>query len=255
VLPPTLNAGPNLADSFISSPVFNFPIVFGGPFPKLAPGVGTRFTAFGIWNASSLQTEDFTQRYDQYDLSGRIPIFQTDCMRCYGLLGFRAVWMWERYRWRVVSNDTNGDAVATDVAIFTNTVSNRLYGIHVGGGTEWQLGTSPIGAFAFSVDLQGGLYADFVKEQNGYELGDLSTRAQRSTQDYQLVPEIEAALNFWWYPSEGIQVRLGYSAMCYFNTIASPRPVSFNFGALDPPFERGVTRLIEGLNVGVGFIF
>ncbi len=65
----------DLADSFISSPVFNFPIDYAGPALQVAGG--NPGSTFGIWNASSLQTIDFVQRFDQGMLIIRIPFDRT----------------------------------------------------------------------------------------------------------------------------------------------------------------------------------
>src|SRR5262249_34570735 len=152
---------------------------FAGAAPQLPTGVGTAGTTFGIWNAASLMTIDFVQRYDQFEFSGRIPIYESDCYRCYGLLGPRLTWFWERFRWRTVDADVLGLAVGTDAAVYSNLVSNRLWGIHVGCGNEWYMGTTPVGAFSVSLDLQFALFVDFVSEAVKYELGDFSIAASR----------------------------------------------------------------------------
>jgi hypothetical protein len=243
----------DLADTFISSPVFNFPLQFAGAAKKFT--FGTLNSAFGIWNASSLQTIDFVQRADQYEISGRFPVYEGDCYRNYALFGPRVVWLWERFRWRTVSADAFGLANGGTVGYYSNVDSERMYGLHVGCGNEWFLGATPIGAFSISLDLELGLFANCVKENAKYELGDFSMSASRSRKDYDMVPQTQAKLNLWWYPTEGIQCRIGYDFSAFFNTIASPQPVDFNFGAVAPAWESGHTRIIEGLSAGIGFIF
>lgn len=266
-------AGPtNLADSFLFAPVFNFPSEYAGPFQRLAQQnltpppalflIGDNGTTYGIWDGAANMTIQFVQRYDQFDITGRIPMFQTDNGRYYGLVGPRVVSFYDQFKWRTVAQGIdiapNGAIIATsgptDVANYTNTVSNRLYGMHIGCGDEFRLGDTPAGTFAISVDLQVALMVNFVKEVVKYELGDKSTAAKRSRKDYTLVPELEGRFNLWWYPIEGVQLRVGYDVMAFFNTVASPYPVSFNFGALDPVFDRHI-RLLDGLNAGIGFIF
>ena len=44
------------------------------------------------------------------------------------------------------------------------------------------------------------------------------TDASRNRNFYTLAPGVEGSVNLWWYPYEGIQVRLGYSGLAYFNT-------------------------------------
>ena len=56
-------------------------------------------------------------------------------------------------------------------------------------------------------------------------------------------------------PIEGVQVRLGYSAMTYFNTKYMEEPVAFNFGALDPAYGTRAFRIVHGLHFGVGLFF
>ena len=62
-------------------------------------------------------------------------------------------------------------------------------------------------------------------------------------------------MNLWWYPTEGIQLRVGYDAMAFFNTVAGKTPVDFNFGGLAPTWDRGVYRLFDGINAGIALIF
>jgi hypothetical protein len=253
IVPPTLNPGNNLEETFISSPVFNFPNAYAGPQFKLA--IGNPNAAFGIWNAASEMTIDFIQRFEQFDITGRIPVYQSDNCRCYGLIGPRLVWLWERFKWRTVSEDFLGNAAGDDSAIYSNIVSQRMYGVHGGGGTEWRLGDSPIGTFSVSLDLQAALMADIVKERAKYERGDHAAASKRSLTTYTVVPELQANPSLWWYPIEGIQMRVGYDLMGFFNTVAAPNPVSFNYGGLDPAWEQGHFRFFDGFNAGIGFIF
>src|SRR5207237_1588772 len=68
--PPGLQGGVNLADTFLFSPVFNFPVNFAGnPFNVFPGNPGA---TFGIWNAASLETISYVQRFDMVDLSLRI---------------------------------------------------------------------------------------------------------------------------------------------------------------------------------------
>ena len=57
---------------------------------------------------------------------------------------------------------------------------------------------------------------------------------KRAVLDYTFVPELEAKLGIAWYLAEGIQLRLDYNGMIFFNTIASQQPVSFNYGGSRP---------------------
>lgn len=250
--PPGLKAGADLSDTFVSSFVYNFPNEYAGPSNKV--GVGPAYAAYGIWDAASIMTIMFVQRFDQWEASARIPVWQTDTTRSYGLFGPRLTWIWERFTWRTVSVDITGQAGPDDAAIYSNTISNRMYGLHAGFGHEWNWGTCPIGSFSCSLDLEAALFADIAKDRAKYERADRATAAQRVHQELRFSPEVEGHLNFWWYPIEGVMVRVGYNAMAFFNTEASPEPVSFNFGGLDPPWKDQF-RLFHGLNFGVGLIF
>jgi hypothetical protein len=248
LVPPGLQAGPLLLDSFLFSPVFNFPNEFAGPANKIA--LGNPFAAFGIWNGASIMNIDFVQRYTQYDILGRIPIFETDYCRCYGLVGARHVSMWERFRWRTVSETFDGQAGQDDVAIYSNIVSNQMYGVDIGLGSEWYFGHG----FSVSLDAKAAGMIDFVHEIAKYERADFEIQSKRGKKDYTVVPELDGQINVWWYPIEGVQIRVGYEVMSFFNTISSKDPVSFNFGGLDPAWER-TYRFFDGFNAGIGFIF
>jgi hypothetical protein len=352
------NIGGGLENTFLFSPVFNFPAEFAGPVNKIAvvnpisvggsanitstpvTGAGTVLTAatlngnaattlavpvsvslgvsnngvittpqaaFGIWNGASVMSIDFVQRYDDYELMSRIPIYQGEYCRCYGLFGPRTVALWERFHWRtvdvttelptaqatitigsatfgqgtqIVSQGSGGNTAVTaqpfsaqlnnvsltagappqaapgnsapdDTANYSNVVSNRLYGPVAGIGGEWYLGHG----LALSTDLRAGLMIDFVREIQKYELGDRLVSNKRARRDYTLVPELDGRVNLTWYPCEGVELRVGYELMMFFNTVAAPRPVSFNFGALDAPWEKGIFRALDGLNGGIAFIF
>jgi hypothetical protein len=218
-------------------------------------GIGNVGATFGIWNASSLMTIDFVQRFDSFELKARYPIQQTETWRTYATFGPRIVAMWERFKWRTVAQDVNGVALLDDAANYTNVVSNRLYGVHVGCGNEWYLGLTPIGAWSFSLDLEASLYADFVKGRAKYELGDFSTAASRARNMFTLAPGLQGQINLWWYPYEAIVFRAGYDVMAFFNTVAAPQPIDFNYGALAPAWEKWQTRYLHGLNFGVSVIW
>jgi hypothetical protein len=248
LVPPTLNPGPLLAETFLFSPVFNFPNDYAGPPQKLA--IGNPFAAYGIWNGASVMEVQFVQRFSEYDINTRIPIFETDYCRCYGLVGFRYASLWERFWWRTVAQDFNGQADQTDVALYNNIVSNQMYGPTVGIGNEFYIGRG----FSVSADLREATMVDFVHEIAKYYRADFVTQSKRSKKTYTIVPELDGQFNLWWYPIAGIELRLGYDVMAFFNTISSPNPVSFNYGGLDPSYN-STTRFFDGFNIGIGFIF
>ena len=290
LVPYNFLSGGDLADTFLTASVYNFTPEFGGPMfktPSLpavnAPaGLAVPGQFYGVWNAADVMSIQFSQRFDQYDLMARIPIFQTESDRCYGLFGGRFAWIWERFWWRTVDSgfkvDTpafptvrvdpftgqilrTGTTVSTsrligdnggdNVAIYTNIVSNRMYGPFIGIGNEYYLGHG----FSISLDLKAAILLDIVKERAKYERADFASEAKRSRTEYTVVPQLQAQLNIWWYPIEGVQVRAGYNVMRFFNTIESDKPIAFNFGGLDPPWEHRFLRFFDGINAGIGFIF
>ncbi len=219
--------------------------------PQGVVGGNPGFNAYGIWNGASVMDIKFTQRYQQAEIGARVPVFATDYSRVYGFAGGKFAWFFERFNWRTVSYDVNGTARPQDEAFYTNTLSQRLYGPLVGAGHEIFLSNQ----FSLSCDLSGALLLGVVKERIKYELGDRSTQAKRSHNEFTFVPNANANVNLWWYPVEGVQVRVGYNAMTYFNTRRMDEPVAFDFGAMDPKYDTQWFRLLHGVNVGVGLFF
>ncbi len=257
VIPTSFLLGGNEENTFLFSPVVNFPIAYAGaPANVLVNGVPANGATFGIWNAASTMTQQFVQRFELVQLNARIPVWEATDYRAYGVFGPRAIIMWERYWWRTVDEQAGTNIATNDTtATYTNVVSNRLYGVHCGSGHDWYLGSTPIGAFSIDLAVEGGLYMDFVKSRIGYELGDRSTAATHKRNLATLVPSVEGKVGLMWYPWEAIQVRVGYNVLALFNTVASPRPVDFNFGTINPAVDAGIFRWMMGIDIGVGFVF
>lgn len=252
LVPEGFLVGKGLANTYLTAPVYNFPIQYGGTQNLL---VGSPGATYGIWNAATVMDIDFVQRFEKVDLSLRIPMLQTESYRNWGTVGSRALILWDRFKWRTVDADANGSAVNSTEAYYTNIVSNRLYGVFVGCGNEWFLGSTPIGGFSFSLDVEGSLALDMVKTRARWELGDRSTAATRARNSYTFAPGVLGKIGFWWYPWEAITVHIGWDAMAVFNTVASRNPIDFNFASLDPEYNRTFMRLWHGLQLGVGFVF
>src|SRR5262249_14108981 len=77
--PPGNKVNADLSNTFLFSPVFNFPPEFAGAdfkvlttFP-VTPAISPQ-AAFGIWNAASIMTIEFRQRVQQWDITYREPI-------------------------------------------------------------------------------------------------------------------------------------------------------------------------------------
>jgi hypothetical protein len=239
----------DFADSFISSKVFGFPNFFAGPTNKVN-GVPDS-TAYGIWNAASQMDVKFTQRYQQLQTGLRVPVLQSEYSRVYGSGGFQFSWFFERFQWRTVSLDQAGNASTHDAARYTNTLSQRMYGPFIGCGHEIFVANQ----FSLSLDLTGALLLDVEKQRAKYILEDQTVQSKWGREDFHLVPNANAAVNLWWYPIEGVQMRVGYQALTFFNTQYMRDPIGFNYGDIQPGYYTKYFRLLHGFNIGVGFFF
>ncbi len=253
ILPPSFNTGNQLQNTFLYSPVSNFPEQFAGT-PQRVP-VGDAGAVYGIWNGASYMQIDLIQRFDIYQVNVRIPMYQSENYRSYGIFGPRIVWIWESFRWTAIDYDLQGNTSPATSALYTNTVSNRLYGVHGGCGNDWYWGSSPIGALSITFDIEGGLYADLAKTDAAYTRLDNVISESRARRFYAFSPSAEARLGMIWYPWEGIQIHVAYELMAFFNTIGSPNPVDFNMGSIDPKYENIFFRWYHGFDFGITFIF
>ena len=247
--PSQFAVGNNMVDSFLFAPVFNFPIEFQGPALKVA--LGNPGALAGIWNGATNMEIDFTQGYEQFDVAGKIPWFQNDSCRIYGRGGARFAWIWERFRWRTVSYDFAGNAGPQDAAIYSNIVSNRMYGPFVGMGIDHYLWKG----FAIAIEGDAAALADIVKERARYERQDKNVAFKKSANNFAFVPEVNANVNVYWYPWEAVQIRAGWNFMSFFNTVAAEEPVAFDFRAMDPNWTNKGVRYLDGFNAGIAFIF
>lgn len=275
--PKGLQAGANLADSYLYAPVYNFlpdyagpeldvynpsggmgifqgeRLTTGSPFPTQQMGIEqARGAAYGIWNAAEVMTQEFTQRLQTYNIDVRVPVYENETYRLSGIVGARMFWIWERYKWRTIDYNIDGQAGGLDQAIYTNIVSNRMYGAHLACQNEWYLGHG----FAFNFIADAGLMIDIVKTRAKYELGEkyIGPVSKRGRSMYTLVPELAGTFGISWYPVEGIEMKVGYDVMALFNTISSRHPIDFNFGAMDPAYESQF-RLINGFTAGIALVF
>ncbi len=260
-IPPDFNVGGLLQNTFLFSPVTNFSPDYGGPrdLPtSIPPNPATDPSAtalYGIWNGADNMSIELLQRFDMVTITGRVPFWQSDSCRMYGLIGPRAIVMWERFKWRTVDLDFAGFGTASNNADYTNVVAQRMYGVHVGCGQEWYLGEMPIlGAFSWSLDAEGSFYGDFVKARAKYEREDGATSASRARNFFRPVAGAEAKASLWWYPWEAVQVRIGYNFMALVNTLASERPIDFDMGVISPVYNQA-NRVLHGFDIGIGFVF
>ncbi len=282
---PKMNPGTFLENTYLFSPVYNFPPEYAGADYKVNvnpgqnitdipptfanPGVINVFpqTVFGIWNGASIMTLSFRQWFQQYEISYREPIWETETYRVNGIVGPRYVWFWEKFKWVTTSLGQNQDATISsadilggfntqgpqNVGIYSNITSNRMYGVHVGCEQEWYLGHG----FAIQLKTEAALFLDSAKEKAKYETAakylGLPTN-KRTKVEWAVVPELEANLGLMWYPTEYVQIYAGYDFMAFFNTRASPRPIDFDYSNLNPRWTH-VNRVVDGWNAGIAFTF
>jgi hypothetical protein len=253
LISPSFDLGNRLQNTFLFAPVVNFPSQWAGNDQNFPQGdVGA---TFGIWNAASFMQIEYVQRFDTYEIKARVPIWETADFRSYGIFGPRIVWIWDRFSWRTIDSDQFGQAGPSTTADYSNMMSNRMYGVHAGFGHDWWLGNTPIGGWAFTCELEGGLYLDLAKTNASYQLEDRSISSSRSRRFNTLSPGAEGRLGLWWYPWEGISLQLGYDVMTFFNTISSHRPIDFNLGTVDPEYTHQFFRWFYGIHAGISFVW
>jgi hypothetical protein len=254
-VPPGQISDVNLSDTFLYSPVFNFSPQFSGPPNKIQPDpnrADTSTALYGIWNGASQMDTAYTQRFDNWDITYRKPVFDSDWSRTSALAGVRRSWLWESYRWLTLDVAFDGTGPGPqDQALYSNVLSQVMYGPFIGVGNEIYLGTG----FAFQADLTAAPLLDFIHREARYQLLDGSTESKRGQKNWALVPNVNASFNLAWYPIQGMSVKLGYTLMSYFNTEYMQQPVGFNVGAIDPAYGTKVFRLVQGFTFGVGINF
>jgi hypothetical protein len=257
--PPGPNPGPFLEETFLFSPVINFPVEYAGADFKINPpgNVVNPQTVFGIWNGASMMTISFRQWFQQWEISYREPIWETETYRVNGIVGPRYTWIWEKFKWVTTSIGQNTDGTVGNnespafVGIYSNITSNRMYGVHAGCEQEWYIGRG----FAFHIKTEAALFLDSAKEKAKYETAakylGLPTNKQTKV-EWAVVPELQLSTGLMWYPTEFVQMYVGYDLLAFFNTRASPRPIDFDYSNINPRWTH-VNRLIDGFNAGIAF--
>jgi hypothetical protein len=254
ILPPGFRTGQQLENTYLSSPVVNVPIEFSGN-PAGNVALATPTSTYGIWNAASFMNISFQQEFDMVEVRVRVPIWETDDFRVYGLVGPRGTLIWERFLWRTTDVGIDGSLFPEDVGWYTNKIHNRLWGMFVGLGTEHKLFSFPAGVVSLTADFDISAQIDSVKAHARYETEDFNTAFWRSRKLWTLAPGVNAFLGVAWYPYEAIKLQLGYNYMALFNTVSSPRPIDMNIGTLDPQYDLGTFRDLHGWRFAVSFVF
>lgn len=248
--PRHLAIGPNQADSFLTAPVFNFDPSYAGPPNKVSQG--DAFATYGIWDGASVMWERFIRRFQQMSLTYRVPVYENEYFRTSGTCGPRFAWFYDKYQWRTTDLESTGTINPNDVGIYQNQLSNRLYGAFVGCQNEWYLGCG----LACQLGLEAAGFVDGVRITSLYQFdrGFNGPERKRSYKELSFVPEVRGNLGLMWYPTQSIQCYLGYDVMLFFNTSAAPQPIDFNMSSVTPQIQTR-TRVLDGLRVGIGFIF
>ena len=206
---------------------------------------------YGIWNGASNMVIAHKRWFTEAEIGGRVPLFESNSSKIYGLGGVRHYAFDERFRWRTESYGVDGSLTPQGVADYDNTLRQNMYGPYVGCSHEMYLHNN----FSVSTDLSATGLINFVSGRAKYQLGDDSVANKAHYRDTKLVPNVNANVNVWWYPVKGVQVRVGYMAETFFNTARMKEPISFNYGGLDPTYGTSYFNLVHGLNIGVGVFF
>jgi hypothetical protein len=187
----------------------------------------------------------------------RFPVLDQENYRFSGEVGPRFAWFWSIFKWTTTSQgeDASGNLTSgpEDVAIYTNIASNRMYGVFAGCQQECYLGHG----FAVMLDTQVSLYLDSVKERAQYELAAKFLgfpESKRAKREFTIVPEFSGTMWLQWYPTEYVQLGLGYEAMYFMNTLVSRRPIDFNYTNLAPKWDH-YNFLLNGFRVGAAISF
>ncbi|HEX3148700.1 MAG TPA: Lpg1974 family pore-forming outer membrane protein, partial [Gemmataceae bacterium] len=258
--------GPNFSNpgglgqnTFLFAPVYNFSHLWVGqnPFPPIPFFVNP---TSGIWDGATDMTIKFSQRFDNWDLAGKFPVFETENSRSYAIAGGRFSWFWERFEWRTVKPSLITDGVSfqfqespDSAARYENTLSQRMYGPMIGSGHEVMLFSGHSGAFGASFECTGSVLVDITKKRAKYIREDEVTEAKRAQNDNAIVPNLDLSFNLTWQPIDGLTFRAGVNWFNYFNTFAMQDPVSFNLGAIDPPYTKLFYRYVAGCNFGFAY--
>jgi hypothetical protein len=266
--PDFTNPGFNLENTVLFAPVFNFAPEFVGPEARNTNSIGEIVFGdlLGIWNGAHDMSMLFSQRFDNWDVTGRFPVFETENSRSYAMAGGRFSWFWERFQWRTVALGLQVEGIDEGdppimvsqpdwAARYMNTLSQRMYGPFIGSGHEVMLYSGHGGAVGFGVECTGAILVNIIKERAKYIREDEATQAKRSWTENKITPNVNIEFNLTWQPVDGLTFKAGWSALNYFNTLYMESPIGFNYGAMDPAYEKRFWRCVHGCNFGVGYVW
>ena len=170
------------------------------------------FTAYGIWNGATNEVISFIQRYQQMQFGTRVPMFQTEYSRVYGIGGGQFSWFFERFRWFAQDLDVNGNQQPNWAANYNNTLSQRMYGAMAGIGNEIFIANQ----FSVSAEVTGSGLMDVAVERSKYELADKSTESKFSSGSVPLCSQCERGMSICGgIRTDGVQIRFGYQALTF----------------------------------------
>jgi hypothetical protein len=260
------NPGIGLENTVLFSPVFNFSPEFMGPVARNTNNIGEIVfgNQLGIWNGAHDMTILLTQRFDNWDVTGRFPVFETENARSYAIAGGRFSWIWERFQWRTVALGLQVEGIDEGeppvlmnspewTARYLNTLSQRMYGPFFGSGHEVMLYSGHGGSVGFGVECTGAILVNIIKERAKYIREDEATQTKRAWTQNKITPNANIEANLTWQPFDGLMFRAGVSAYNYFNTLYMEHPIGFNAGAIDPAYEKKFWRCLYGCHFGVGY--
>ena len=101
------------------------------------------------------------------------------------------------------------------------------------------------------------LLLDTIKERAKYEtaakyLGLPENKQARH--EWALVPQLQAKVGMMWYPTEFIQLYLGYEFSAFFHTLASRQPIDFDYSNIAPQWSH-FNRYFDGFQASLAIQF
>ena len=205
----------------------------------------------GIWNAASEMSEQFIQRLEIIQLHCRVPWWETENYRAYGTFGPRAIHHVGRIRMVHGPARRGRPCRATPARLVHQYHVEPALWCLFGTGHDWYLWIRALRRLRPRLQLNGGLYMDFVKGRAGYELANKSTENHRATNFYSLVPGFDGKIGLMWYPWEAIQVgsAIVLRPVQHLRLAAADR---LRHGHRPATIRPGNFRFIQGLTFGVG---
>jgi hypothetical protein len=253
LLPQNGLVGSDLARTFLYADVYNLPLEYSGA-PNRVFGASA-FGVFGLWNGASVMTQVWRTRYQMWEINYKWDVIDDEYFRLKGIIGPRFAWFWDKYKLTSVTyafdNRTGGGP--EDQGIYSNIVSNRMYGVHCGVQCDQYLG----GGWSCITEGQAAAFMDIVKERSKFETGAKYgglPESKYARTEFTVVPQLQASVGLMWFPWENIQLFGKFQGMVFFNTISAPRPMQFDYLRPRPEYESTI-RWLAGWQCGASIHF